>query len=80
MYRTAEWSRITELSLTKHNVQETSDDNQIHDENETVKAVQSGENSSVFIYLFIFYFIHAAIKAMAVNRHIVKDVNIKPIK
>ncbi len=28
-----------------------------------------------FIYLFILHSMHAAIKAMAVNRHIVKDVN-----
>jgi len=28
-----------------------------------------------FIYLFILHSMHAAIKAMAVNRHMVKDVN-----
>ena len=36
-----------ELSLARHNLQETSGGNQVHDENETAKAVQSGENSSV---------------------------------
>ena len=29
----------------------------------------------ILIYLFILHSMHAAIKAMAVNRHIVKDVS-----
>jgi len=31
--------------------------------------------NELFIYLFILHSMHAAIKAMTVNRHIVKDVS-----
>ncbi len=46
----------------------------------TVKIHEQQFRKRLFIYLFILHSMHAAIKAMAVNRHIVKDVNIKPMR
>jgi len=43
---------------------------------ESAATTLKADDSKLFIYLFILHSMHAAIKAMAVNRHIVKDVNI----